>query len=87
MEQDDMRLELFSTLVDLAEELGNLGLIVAIHQLLEIQVEEDACCVRCQRKAQWWHREMSQLLARYEREFPEPGAVARINHSGSGLIQ
>lgn len=86
-DQEDRRLELFSTLVDFAEEFGNLGVIVAIHQLLEIQVEEDNCCVTCQRKAEWLHREVSRVLARYEQEFPQQGAMARINHGGVGQVQ
>jgi hypothetical protein len=86
-EQEDERLEPFTTVMELANEYGNLEVIIAIQQLLAFQLEEDACCTTCQRKAEWWSREMSSLVARYEREFPEMGAVAMINHAGVGQVQ
>jgi hypothetical protein len=87
-DQEEDRVEPFATVMELAHEYGNLEVIIAIHHLLAFQQEDDAaCCTTCQRKAEWWNREMSQLVARYEREFPEVGAVAKINHAGSGLIQ
>jgi hypothetical protein len=87
MEQEDMGLELFEAVAGLAEDFGNLTVIVAINELLAIEVSENACCVTCQRKAEWLHRQLSQLLTRYEMEFPEMGAVARINHRMPGLVQ
>lgn len=87
MDEIDTGLEIISRLAELAEDFGNLQLIVAIHQLLAIEVEEDFCCVSCQRKAEWWHREILRFLAQYQREFPEMGAVAKVNHPMPGLIQ
>jgi hypothetical protein len=81
--------DLFETVAGLAEEFGSLTVIVAVQQVLEMEVEQDACCTTCQRKAEWFHRELSRLLNRYEQEFPEISAVARINSLGprGGLIQ
>jgi hypothetical protein len=88
-DQEDRGLELFSTLVEMATEFGNLTVIEAMQQVLKMEVEQDGCCTTCQRKAEWWNRELSQLLCRYHREFPEISAVARINSLGprGGLIQ
>jgi hypothetical protein len=86
-EQEHERLEPFTTVMELAKEYGNLEVIIAIRYLLEFQLEEETCCASCERKAQWWSREMSSLVARYKREFPEPGAVAMINHAGVGHVQ
>jgi hypothetical protein len=86
-DQEDRGLELFSTLAELAAEFGNLTVIVAMQQVLEVEVEEDACCVTCQRKTEWLHRELSRLLTSYEQEFPEHEAVARINSQSPRLVQ
>ena len=87
IDQEEERVEPFATVMELAQEYGNLDVIIAITHLLEFQLEEDACCTACQRKAEWWSREMSRLLARYEQEFPEMGAVGMINHAGPGTVQ
>jgi hypothetical protein len=79
--------ELVNTLVELTERYRHLMVIVAFNELLALEVEEDACCISCQRKADWLHGEISQLLAGYEREFPALPAVAQINHRGVGRVQ
>jgi hypothetical protein len=81
------RVEPFATVMELALEYGNLEVIIALHYLLGFQLEEESCCVSYQQKAEWWNREMSQLMARYEMEFHEADAVARINHRGAELVQ
>jgi hypothetical protein len=87
MEQEDMEQELFGAVAQLTAEFGNLTVIVAIQRVLEMEVEENGCCVACQRKAGWWHRELSRLLTKYQGEFPEIPAVARINSPMPGLVQ
>jgi hypothetical protein len=88
LDQEEERVEPFTTVMEMAQEYGNLEVIIAITQLMAFQQKEDAaCCTTCQRKAEWWSREMSQLVARYEREFPEDDAVARINHNGVSQVQ
>jgi hypothetical protein len=86
-DQEDRELELFSKLAELAAEFGNLTVIIAMQQVLEMEVEEDACCTTCQRKAAWWHREFSRLQNSYKQEFPEHEAVARINSPMPGMVQ
>jgi hypothetical protein len=87
MEREDMEQELFEVVAGLVAEFGNLTVIEAMQQVLEMEVEEQACCVTCERKSIWLNRELSRLLARYEQEFPEHEAVARINHPMPGLVQ
>jgi hypothetical protein len=87
MEQEDMERELFVAVTELVAEFGNLTVIAAMQEVLEMEVEENACCVTCETKARWWHRELLRLLSRYEQEFPEIGAVARVNHPMPRLIQ
>jgi hypothetical protein len=89
MEQEDMEQELFEAVAGLAAEFGSLTVILAMQQVLEMEVEADACCTTCQRKSIWLNRELSRLLSRYQSEFPEMGAVARINSLGprGGMIQ
>jgi hypothetical protein len=84
-----MEQELFEIVAELVAEFGNLTVIEVMQQLLEMEVEEDACCTTCQRKSIWLNREVSRLLSRYQREFPDIPAVARINSLGprGGLIQ
>ena len=79
--------DLINSIAAVAEEYGNLAIFVTLRELLAVEVQEDACCVLCQRKAQWMHGELSKLLARFENEFPATQAVARVNHPGSALVQ
>jgi hypothetical protein len=88
MEQEDNGLLLLSTVAGLAEEYGNLAVLVAMHHLLAMEVEEDGCCLTCHRKAQWLDGQMQQQLVRYQQEFPAIDAIAKVNHPGPrGMIQ
>jgi hypothetical protein len=87
MKREDMEQELFDAVAGLVAEFGSLTVIVAMQQVLDMQVEQDACCTTCQRKAEFWNRELSRLLGRYHEEFSDLGAVAKVNHFGSELIQ
>jgi hypothetical protein len=89
MEHENMEQELFEAVAGLVAEFGNLTVIEVMQQVLEMEVEQDVCCTTCQRKSIWLNREVSRLLSRYQCEFPEISAVARINSLGprGGLIQ
>jgi hypothetical protein len=79
--------ELFEAVAELAAEFGNLTVIEATQQVLEMEAEENACCTTCQRKAIWLNRELLRLLSRYQCDFPEISAVERINHGGVSQVQ
>jgi hypothetical protein len=85
--QEDPRLQPISTLMKLAEDYGNLTLISGVTHLFAIEVEEDRCCVTCQRKAVWMLEKLVQLLKDFEEEFPAAPAVTKVNHPGARLIQ
>jgi hypothetical protein len=86
--QDDPRLQPISTLMELAEDYGNLSLINGVTHLFAIEVEEDRCCVSCQRKAVWMVERLTRLLNDFEKEFPPAPAVTKVNHPGLiGIVQ
>jgi hypothetical protein len=87
IDQEDPRLDLIFNLMQLAEGHGNLNLIYAITHLFTMEVEENRCCVHCQRKAVWMHERLVQLLEDYEETFPPTEALQKVNHPGSGFVQ
>jgi len=87
-DQDEERIEPFSSVMELCENFGYLTVIESINTLLGFEVAEDACCVTCQRKAMWWKAAIAEDLARFQNEFPSPGVMARVNHFGAvGVVQ
>jgi hypothetical protein len=88
LDQEDQRLQPISTLMKLAEDYGNLTLINAVTHLFAMEVEEDRCCVTCQRKAVWMLERLARLLNDFEEEFPPAPAVTKVNHPGTrGIVQ
>jgi hypothetical protein len=79
--------ELMNSLMAMSEQYGSLTVIEALNELLAMEVEQDACCVTCQRKAIWWHENLSRLITLFEKKFPTMQAVTRLNHPGSALVQ
>jgi hypothetical protein len=86
MIEDEDRLEPLATVLELCSLHGNLAVITALTSLMVIDSEEDCDCVSCKRKAQWWYQQLSILLIRYGREFPDPRAMARLTHVGSSFV-
>jgi hypothetical protein len=88
LNQEDPRLQPISALMQLAEHHGNLQLISSLTHLFAIEVEEDRCCVSCQRKAVWMLERLVQLMDDFEKEFPPAPAVTKVNHPGLiGIVQ
>jgi hypothetical protein len=95
--------EPLATVMQLAEDFGNVSVIAAITASLAIEVDEDRCCVLCARKAKWLRDELLTVLDRFEKEFRcsaslnsgvDPvdqhrptGAVARINSTVVNRVQ
>jgi hypothetical protein len=79
--------QLVNSLIEMTAQYGNLTVIVALNEILAIEVEADACCVACQRKAVLLHDGLTQLLANYKKEFSVIRTVVTINSAGSQLVQ
>jgi hypothetical protein len=86
IDQDEDRLEPLATVLELCSLHGNLAVITALTSSMMIDSEENCPCERCKRKTVWWYRELSVLLVRYGREFPDPRAMARLTHVGSSFV-
>jgi hypothetical protein len=80
--QEDRQLEPFTTVMEAAETYGRLPVLEAIHLLLGFDFAENSCCAKCQKKAQFLHGGLSELLAMYMREFP-----ASAEHPAAKLVQ
>jgi hypothetical protein len=80
--QEERQLEPFTSVMEAAENYGRLAMLEAIHLLLGFDVAQNSCCPKCQRKAQFLHGGLSELLAMYMREFP-----SNVDHVGAGLVQ
>jgi hypothetical protein len=85
--EEDQRMETLTRLMQINPEVGSLAVVYALTELLAVEVEENLCCVTCQRKAVWWHTQLARLIEEYDEKFPEAEAVDLINSIGARLIQ
>lgn len=79
--------EPFTGTMDLVYEYGTAAIVEAVKDLANFDAQDADNCAAWRQKNEWWCAELTALLARYEEEFPEPLAVARINYEGAALIQ
>jgi hypothetical protein len=81
-DQENTQLEPFNTIMELATNHGQLAILEAIYELLELDREQIAHCAKCYRKTEMLHAGLGQLLRGYRREFPP-----RVEVVGEGLVQ
>jgi hypothetical protein len=75
----------FTGTMDLVYEYGTAAIIEAVKDLADFDAQDADNCLACRQENEWWHGELTALLARYQEEFPEP--QAQINYEGAALIQ
>jgi hypothetical protein len=82
LEQEDALLQLFNTIMELATNHGQLAILQALYELLELDGEQIAHCAKCYRRTELLHSGLGQLLRAYRREFPP-----RVEVVGEGIVQ